>query len=76
MNSASQAAAAIRAGLSNADYLERLGLREGERAVHEYEFGVDGASPRKIGSSVISAPRASDEQPLAQPSPCDRSPCR
>jgi hypothetical protein len=61
---------------TNADYLECFSLREGDRVVHEYEFAADGGPPRKIGSRVISALHASDAQPLAQPLPYDRSPCR
>lgn len=46
-------------GVSDQEYMERHGLRDGDRVVNEFEFGVDDGPPVFIRTYVV---RASGEE--------------
>lgn len=58
-----------------AEFLARLGLKPGDRVIHEYEDDGQGGPPRKIGTTIISGSECGPRH-AAPPAPCDRNPCR
>lgn len=60
--------------MTDGEYWSALGLGPDDRIRHEFEDGVDGGPPRKVGTWIIRASGEIVPWPLVPPPACDRSP--